>query len=401
VDIMIGGYTTAHLLKRAEELVKEKMKTSAIIDEDALERMPKFDKNELTIGRVLGRGGFCVVSEIKAIRLADGEASRRVPADQDDEHQVANAVQDRSFMQHNYLRGGKDTRYAIKILKSEKTSDPHYFINGIVDLAIEAKFLSVIRHPNVVKMRALACGTPFSRDYFVVLDRLYDILTTRLISWRKRKVTGFGKVLDRKGKRQTAFWLERITVAYDLSCALKYLHGLQILYRDLKPDNIGFDVRGDVKIFDFGLAKEFYTKDRLADGTYRMTGDTGSPRYMAPEVALELSYNETADVYSFSILAWQILDLSTPFENFNMTMFDKKVVRGGFRPKLDPKWPANISKLLAQSWHSQISERPTMERVVSALRDEINSKSDEEVNEFMDASRRSEMSQHVHRSNVR
>jgi len=251
VDIMIGGYTAAHLLKRAEELVKEKMKTSTIIDEDALERIPKFEKNELTIGRVLGRGGFCVVSEIKAIRLADGKASRSATVDQDDEHQVANAVQDRSFMQQNYLRGGKDTRYAIKILKNEKTTDPHFYINGIVDLAIEAKFLSVIRHPNVIKMRALACGTPFSRDYFVVLDRLYDILTTRLVSWRKRKVSGFAKVLDRQGKRQTAFWLERITVAYDLSCALKYLHGLHILYRDLKPDNIGFDVRGDVKIFDF------------------------------------------------------------------------------------------------------------------------------------------------------
>ena len=164
---------------------------------------------------------------------------------------MTNLVQDRAFMQRHYLRKGKDTRYAIKRLKSDVEDDAHIFINGIVDLAIEAKFLAVIRHPNIIKMRALACKTSISREYFLVLDRLYDILSTRLISWKRREIKGIGKLFDRKGKRQIAFWLERITVAYDLSCALKYLHGLKIVYRDLKPDNIGFDVRGDVKIFDF------------------------------------------------------------------------------------------------------------------------------------------------------
>lgn len=56
-----------------------------------------------------------------------------------------------------------------------------------------------------------------------------------------------------------------------------------VIYRDLKPDNIGFDVRGDVKIFDLGLAKEIDPKTKLEDGTYNLTADTGSLRYMAPE----------------------------------------------------------------------------------------------------------------------
>ena len=65
---------------------------------------------------------------------------------------------------------------------------------------------------------------------------------------------------------------------YPFLCSL-----FSIVYRDVKPDNIGFDVRGDVKIFDFGLAKEINRSKVLGDGTYQMTGDTGSPRYMAPE----------------------------------------------------------------------------------------------------------------------
>jgi serine/threonine protein kinase len=55
-----------------------------------------------------------------------------------------------------------------------------------------------------------------------------------------------------------------------------------IIYRDLKPNNIGFDVRGDAKLFDFGLATEF-DADRTQGGTFKMTGDTGTIRYMAPE----------------------------------------------------------------------------------------------------------------------
>ena len=52
------------------------------------------------------------------------------------------------------------------------------------------------------------------------------------------------------------------------------------MYRDIKPDNIGFDVRGDVKIFDLGLAKELGCSKNNGDGTYNLTGDTGSPRYV-------------------------------------------------------------------------------------------------------------------------
>lgn len=144
-----------------------------------------------------------------------------------DEHQIHNIVQDRNFMAMYCVRKGKDTRYAIKRVQEASYKDHQTFINGVVDLAVEARFLSVIRHPNIIKMRAMECGSPYSASFFVVLDRLYDIMSTRLTKWKKSKVTGIAKMMDRKGKREMAFWLERITVAYDLACALKYLHDLK------------------------------------------------------------------------------------------------------------------------------------------------------------------------------
>jgi serine/threonine protein kinase len=189
---------------------------------------------ELTLGTVLGRGGFCVVNEIVAIKLKDvsqSASNAEKVADDDINH----IVQDRSFMQANCLRGkGKDCRYAIKKLQDTSFNDASTFINGVVDLAVEARFLAVIRHPNIIKMRATCLGTPFSPEYFVVLDRLYDIMGQRITKWKKKQPKGLGRMMDRKGKKELAFWLERVTVAYDLGCAIKYLHDSNIIYRDIK-----------------------------------------------------------------------------------------------------------------------------------------------------------------------
>jgi len=276
-ELTIDGYGEGYLLQRSKQIVEEKSRHTDIFSIEADQCIPRFDNSELTLGKMLGRGGFCAVSEVIKVELRGVPRPSRPGRGQQDEHHIYNVVQDRQFMAHHYIRRGKDYRYAIKKLKPDVTKDAQTFINGIVDLAIEARFLAVIRHPNIIKMRAVSSSTPFSRNYYVVLDRLYDILTRRLTTWKKKMP---GRMTAQKKK--VIFWVERITVAHDIASAINYLHNLRIIYRDLKPDNIGFDVRGDVKLFDFGLSREL-PRQTLADGTYNMTGDTGSPRYMAPE----------------------------------------------------------------------------------------------------------------------
>jgi len=113
------------------------------------------------------------------------------------------------------------------------------------------------------------------------------------------------------------------------------------------------------------------------DDAYEMTGNTGSLRYMAPEVALRKPYNEKADVYSFGILLWQMAQDRVPFKGMNREEFMKFVVIGGERPKLDKSWPSPFSNMLASCWHQDHLKRPSfaeLSHLLSSLTSDLNNK---------------------------
>merc|ERR1712176_1568807 len=126
---------------------------------------------------------------------------------------------------------------------------------------------------------------------------------------------------------KTELLAERLDVAQQLADAIAYLHSQNVLHRDLKPDNIGFDANGDLKVFDFDIARVCPTSEEPAasvssrrsgstnakeEETFLMTQKVGSPRYMSPECARREPYNLKADVYSYAVLAHQILTLQKP-----------------------------------------------------------------------------------------
>jgi Serine/threonine protein kinase len=145
-----------------------------------------------------------------------------------------------------------------------------------------------------------------------------------------------------------------------------------IIYRDLKPDNIGFDVRDDVKIFDFGLAAEMHPSLRIeGTNTYNLTAESGSPRYMAPEVALGQPYNQLADVYSFSILLWEMCTMKTPFSGYDFETLNKKVFKGSHRPELNSKWNKPLRDVMEKCWSRRISNRLECDEIMTILSEEI------------------------------
>ena len=88
-------------------------------------------------------------------------------------------------------------------------------------------------------------------------------------------------------------------------------------------------------------------------------------------VALNTRYTETADVYSFGVLLWQICSLTVPYKGMTDADVERKAIHCGQRPKIDQQWPAPIRRLLQDCFASS-PRRPTMEVVCEVLRTEVN-----------------------------
>jgi len=256
----------------AKDTYAEHFFESSIADNSGF--FPGFGRDQLKLGKVLGKGGFGTVYEVRGVAINN-----------DDKNSTKNFEEAKFIANHCIREKSGDARYAVKFLSPEVVRENAMFFQGIIDMATETRVLSDTEHPNVVKARAFASVSPFHDQYFIVMDRLYDTMEKRIEKWAKtfNRCSGFnGKLFDRKGGKKKDLWAVRLTAAFDLSDALGYLHKRNIVYRDIKPENIGFDVRDDVKLFDFGLAVEMKTSRESDDGLYNFTGMTGTPRYMSP-----------------------------------------------------------------------------------------------------------------------
>jgi len=143
------------------------------------------------------------------------------------------------------------------------------------------------------------------------------------------------------------------------------------MHRDIKPQNIGFDERNSIRLFDLGLAKELDPKSGLRD-IFKNTGCAGSLRYMAPEVASSEKYGLSADVYSFGLVFWQMISTEVPYKGLNPVTHKNEVVSKNVRPKLQSGWSSNWRMLMKKCWTENISERITMKEAYINLGEECN-----------------------------
>ncbi|XVE89986.1 hypothetical protein DITRI_Ditri20bG0040700 [Diplodiscus trichospermus] len=144
-----------------------------------------------------------------------------------------------------------------------------------------------------------------------------------------------------------------------LMLGLAHCHRFGIVHRDIKPDNIFFDFRGNLKIGDFGSAAwlgELGTVDGLV----------GTPYYVAPEVVMGRAYNEKVDVWSAGVVLYVMLAGVPPFYGETAEEIFEAVLRGNLRfpTRIFRSVSAEAKDLLRKMICRDVSKRWSAEQVL-------------------------------------
>ncbi|KAI8997744.1 camp-dependent protein kinase type 2 [Pilobolus umbonatus] len=105
--------------------------------------------------------------------------------------------------------------------------------------------------------------------------------------------------------------------AGEILLALSYLHSKDIIYRDLKPENLLIDGQGHIKMTDFGFAKH------VPDITWTLCG---TPDYLAPEIIQTKGYGKAADWWAFGVLIYEMLAGYPPYYDDSQFKLYEKIL---------------------------------------------------------------------------
>nr|POE59023.1 camp-dependent protein kinase type 2 [Quercus suber] len=206
--------------------------------------------------------------------------------------------------------------YAVKVLKKAQVVK----MKQVEHTNDERRMLQRCRHPFLVTL----WGTwQDSKNLYMVMDfieggELFSLL---------RKSQRFPNPVAK-------FYAAEVTLALD------YLHSMNIIYRDLKPENLLLDRHGHLKITDFGFAKE------VPDITWTLCG---TPDYLAPEVVSSKGYNKSVDWWSLGILIFEMLAGFTPFwDSGSPLKIYENILKGRVKypPYIHPDAQDLLSKLI-------------------------------------------------------
>ncbi|RWR74267.1 serine/threonine-protein kinase HT1-like protein [Cinnamomum micranthum f. kanehirae] len=241
----------------------------------------------------------------------------------------------------------KASSVAVKILQSGSTAEE--YARRREKFLREIMTLSRVQHENLIKF----IGTCKDSNMVIVTELLMGGSLKKFL----------------RALRPSCLDLEHaICFALDISRAMECLHANGIIHRDLKPDNLL--LTGDqkkLKLADFGLAREETV-------TEMMTSETGTYRWMAPELYSTVTlrrgdkkhYNHKVDIYSFSIVLWELLTNRTPFEGMSNLQAAYAAAFKKVRPSVD-NIPEDLVALLESCWDEDPNCRPEFQQITSIL----------------------------------
>ncbi|KYO21001.1 leucine-rich repeat serine/threonine-protein kinase 1 isoform B [Alligator mississippiensis] len=157
-------------------------------------------------------------------------------------------------------------------------------------------------------------------------------------------------------------------IAYQIAAGLTYLHKKNIIFCDLKSDNIlvwSLDVKEhiNIKLSDYGISRQSFHEGAL--------GVEGTPGYQAPEIRPRIVYDEKVDMFSYGMVLYELLSGQRPVLGQHQLQISKKLSKG-IRPVLGQPEEVQFHRmqaLMMECWDTKPEKRPVAFSVVGRMKD--------------------------------
>ncbi|XP_038602280.1 leucine-rich repeat serine/threonine-protein kinase 1 isoform X2 [Tachyglossus aculeatus] len=157
-------------------------------------------------------------------------------------------------------------------------------------------------------------------------------------------------------------------IAYQIASGLAYLHKKNIIFCDLKSDNIlvwSLDVKEpvNIKLSDYGISRQSFHEGAL--------GVEGTPGYQAPEIRPRIVYDEKVDMFSYGMVLYELLSGQRPVLGHHQLQIAKKLSKG-IRPVLGQPEEVQFHRLqtlMMECWDTKPEKRPVAVSVVGQMKD--------------------------------
>ena len=228
---------------------------------------------------------------------------------------------------------GFEKLVAIKKILPHLT-DQGNLVKAFID---EAKLAALLQHENIVQIYDFGS---IDGEYFIAMEYLFGKDLRKLT--RKARKTGVSLGLE-----NTLYIISRICAGLDYSHNLKDLQGkpLNIIHRDINPQNIFLTYEGQVKIIDFGIAKAASHNSTTHEGLIK-----GKLAYMSPEQATGKTIDHRSDIFSTGNILYELLAGRRMFEGETMEVYSQ-VREAHYEPldKLRPDLPAKLYEIVERA----------------------------------------------------